>query len=297
MVFSAPHNTKNVALDARRAAVLAVLAVLATLVVVGSWLLSPEAQARSYYKYWGYWHKPPGATSWQYSKVGASGYYLQQGDQVEGWRFAVGTAGPSDPQPRPTTASYDGYCKDQNSSKAYRVLLVVDYGTESDAPTGPVYSCYGFDSSVNGFTVLTQQHTERDSNGLICAIDSYPRSGCGETVNSPAPKTSPTPRRTTSIAPARSQPAAPASTAATTGQPTPSATTATPGSARTPVASNLPTNSDATSTTSSSQTSAQPFTGKVSNSKGTGFPFGLVIGLAAAAGVGAAAWWRLRRAS
>lgn len=296
MVFSALHNTKNVAVDARRAAV-AVFAMLATLLVLGSWLLGSEAQAKTYYKYWGYWHKPPGATSWQYSKVGASGYYLQKGDQVEGWRFAVGTASASDPQPRPATASYDGYCKDQNSSKAYRVLLVVDYGTESGAPTGPVYSCYGFDSSVNGFTVLTQQHTERDANGLICAIDSYPRSGCGETVSSAAPTTSPTSRRTTSTAPARSLPVAAHSATATTPQPSPSATTAPPASPRTPAASTPSTTSDATSTTSSPQPSAQPFSGKVGDSKGAGFPVGLVVGLAAAAGVGAAAWWRLRRAS
>jgi hypothetical protein len=300
MAFSGPHNAKNVALDSRRRR-LAALVVLATL-AVGSAVMAPAAGAKTYYKYWGYWHKAPGATSWQYSKVGASGYYLQQGEQVEGWRFAVGTASPSDPQPRPTSASYTSYCNGKNSDKAYRVLLVVDYGTESGAPSGPVYSCYGFDSSVNGFTVLTQQHTERDANGLICAIDSYPKTGCGETVNSPAPKTSTTPRRTTSPTPSATS----RTTAAATSASTPVTTVASPSSAATAsdasttttaaaVSAQAPTNDP--TPTDAAQPSARPFTGTSAGSHGTGFPLSLVIGVVVAAAVGIAAWWRLRRTS
>src|SRR3954469_591790 len=218
-------------------------------------LPSTPANATTYYEYWSYWHKAPGASSWQYSSVGPSGYYLKQGTQVEGWRFALGTASPSDPKPRPTNVSYDQYCAGKNTDKTYRVLLVVDYGTQSSAPAGPVYSCYGFDDAVTGYRVLTQQHSERDSGGLICAIDSYPRTGCGETASSPSPKHSakppPTPRATqraastvapvatattkaadprtaTSSHPTSSASAASAATAGASGTPSAAATSAAP---------------------------------------------------------------------
>src|SRR5947209_15748886 len=160
--------------------------------VILSMLAMPAtpSHATTYYEYWSYWHKQPGSTSWQYSSVGSSGYYRKKGTQVEGWGFALGTASPSDPKPRPTNVSYDQYCSGKDTDKAYRVLLVVDYGTQSSAPAGPVYSCYGFDDSVTGYRVLTQQHTERDNGGLICAIDRYPRTGCGDTVSNPAPRKS-----------------------------------------------------------------------------------------------------------
>ena len=173
-------------------------------------VFAPPGNASTYYDYWGYWHKPPGATAWQYSKVGPSGYYLQEGTQVEGWRFAIGTASPSDPQPRPTDATYDGYCAGKNTDKKYRVLLVVDYGTQSGAPSGPVYSCEGFDSQPSGRQVLDTTHPNvRDSGGLVCAIDGYPKSGCGEVVSSPSPK--PT-RTTTATSPAATKPPATAGT-------------------------------------------------------------------------------------
>ena len=155
-----------------RAAAAAAVAILAMLAIPAT-----PSSATTYYEYWSYWHKAPGASSWQYSSVGPSGYYLKQGTQVEGWRFALGTASPSDPKPRPTSVSYDQYCANKNTDKSYRVLLVVDYGTQSSAPGGPVYSCYGFDDAVTGYRVLTQQHSERDSGGLICAIDGYPARG------------------------------------------------------------------------------------------------------------------------
>ncbi|MDQ1684583.1 MAG: hypothetical protein QOC82_1320 [Frankiaceae bacterium] len=189
-------------------------AVALAVALLGLGLATPSS-ASTYYEYWGYWHKPPGATAWQYSKVGPSGYYLQQGTQVEGWRFATGTASPSDPKPRPTGVAYDDYCAGHDTDATYRVLLVVDYGTKSGAPAGPVYSCYGFSSQPTGWTVLSKQHQIRDgSDGLICAIDTYPKTGCGEVVSSPAPKPKPTASATHSTStpkPAVSQRTAPAS--------------------------------------------------------------------------------------
>jgi hypothetical protein len=182
------------------------LAVVVALLGVG---LATPSSASTYYDYWGYWHKPPGATAWQYSKVGPSGYYMPaEGKQVEGWRFAIGTASPSDPQPRPADVAYDDYCAGHDTSAKYRILLVVDYGTQSGAPSGPVYSCYGTDTQPNGRQVLdAMKHAVRDgSDGLICAIDGYPKSGCGDVVSSPAPTPKPTRTTTTTKPPASTPP-------------------------------------------------------------------------------------------
>jgi MYXO-CTERM domain-containing protein len=270
---------------------------------------APHAAARTYYEYWSYWHKPPGATSWQYSSVGPSGYYLKSGTQVEGWRFAVGTASPSDPQPRPTSASYGDYCAGKNTDKTYRVLLVVDYGTSSSAPSGPVYSCYGFNNSVTGYEVLTQQHSERDQSGLICAIDGYPHSGCGETVSSPAPHASSTPKKTqpatstthrTSTKATKTRPTSVASARATSSlaaatpkrpQATPPATSSAASSS---AATSTATQTPAGATTPTPTTTARLFTGN-KDAASSSFPVGLVIGLAGLAALGGGALWLRRR--
>ena len=269
----------------------------AIVVVLLSALAAPAqpASARSYYRYWSYWHKAPGATSWQYSSVGASGYYLKQGSQVEGWRYDVGTASPSDPQPRPTSVTYDQYCGGKNADKTYRVLLVVDYGTESSAPAGPVYSCYGFDDSVTGYRVLTQQHTERDSGGLICAIDGYPKTGCGDTVSSPAPRTSP--KRSTAPRPqpsaAAAQSAAPAATTTTRSTTSVTATSAAPGKSAASAVTTQPTSSVASSAPQRT-TTLRPFTGAPKASTSS-VPVGLIIGLAGLLALAGGAVWLRRR--
>lgn len=213
--------------------------VIVVVALLGAVFATPSS-ASTYYDYWGYWHKSPnGDGSWEYSKVGPSGYSLKPGTQVEGWRYAIGTASQSDPKPRPTGVRYDDYCKGQDSTATYRVLLVVDYGTQSGAPSGPVYSCYGFDSQPSGFQVLTKEHTERDSGGLICAIDTYPKSGCGEVVSSPSPK--PTRTTTASQPPPTKAPTATKPPATTTG-----------GSTTTPIAPDATTSASARGTTTKS---------------------------------------------
>ena len=203
----------------RRAGAIALVAAL--LGVALGFAPATPSSASTYYDYWGYWHKPPGAPAWQYSTVGASGYYLKEGTQVEGWRYAIGTASQNDPKPRPVDVTYDDYCAGKNTSSTYRVLLIVDYGTQSGAPKGPVYSCFGFDKDhqPNGLQVLTNEglHTERDSGGLICAIDTYPKTGCGDVVSSPAPAAPrPAPRATTSSRPQPSGAATSSAPAAST---------------------------------------------------------------------------------
>jgi hypothetical protein len=275
-------------------------------IAVAGLVLGPAAPApaSTYYDYWGYWHKPPaGNGGWQYSKVGPSGYYLQPGTQVEGWRYAVGTASASDPQPRPSSVTYDEYCAGHDTGATYRVLLVVDYGTQSGAPSGPVYSCYGFAGDApSGLAVLTKQHTERDSGGLICAIDTYPKTGCGDVVSSPAPKPARSPAPTStgrSTAPAATTGATrPAASARST-----SATTATSAASR-PAAtkpahasSATPSPTDAATTPAPSESTSVVAKQFVPPRNRGGIPVGFVAGCVfVVALVAAVAWQRRRRA-
>lgn len=270
--------------------------VAAAAVAIVSMLALPAtpSSATTYYEYWSYWHKPPGSTSWHYSSVGSAGYYLQKGTQVEGWRYALGTASPSDPKPRPTDVSYDQYCSGKDTDKAYRVLLVVDYGTQSSAPSGPVYSCYGFDDAVTGYRVLTQQHSERDSGGLICAIDGYPRTGCGETASSPAPtrsvKPAPKPRTTPQSVRTASPAAAPSTTPTTMRQGTSSAKATRPTAQAV-----LSTASPSADPTASTAPTLRPFTGAPAASSKSSFPVGVALGVAGLIALGGGAIWLRRR--
>ena len=300
-------------MTAARRLVRALAAVVTTLTATAIVWAPTPASATTYYEYWGYWHKASGAGPWQYSKVGPGSYYLPKGSSVEGWRFAVGTAGPSDPQPRPTGATYDSYCGSKNASATYRVLLVVDYGTGSGAPSGPVYSCYGFNDSTTGSQVLTQQHSVRDSGGLICAIDGYPKSGCGETVASPAPTHSaaPRPARSTSTkqptgttvkhrpqAGSGARPSRAGGLTATTAPTSPAAPSA--STAPTPRATRLATSAatqpgTSTATTPAAQQSAVPFAGAPAGKSSAAGDVALAGGVAAIVLLGGGAFLRSRR--
>lgn len=275
------------------------LAVVVALVGVG---LATPSSASTYYDYWGYWHKAPGTTAWQYSKVGPSGYYLQPGTQVEGWRYAIGTASQNDPKPRPTGVTYDDYCAGHDTTAKYRVLLVVDYGTQSGAPSGPVYSCYGFDSQPSGLQVLTKEHSERDSGGLICAIDGYPKTGCGDVVSSPAPTPKPTRTTTTTKPPASTPPSTTNTSSGGGSTATTTAPDATVSATRSVVASRPPTaqaTDDVTTSPSAAPSESTQVVAKefVPPHRRGGVPYGFVAACVfVVAVIGAVLWQRRRRA-
>ena len=54
--------------------------------------------------YWSYWHLKEGV--WQYSPVGASGYFVRDGD-VEGWAWGPGTTGSG---PEPPVIEFNSIC-------------------------------------------------------------------------------------------------------------------------------------------------------------------------------------------
>ncbi|MEU6236630.1 SCO2322 family protein [Kitasatospora sp. NPDC047058] len=136
------------------------------------------------YRYWSFWKWSDGA--WAYQQQGPALYVPPDGT-VDGWRFAVSPDGGRDAA-RPGTAgdfaSVCGGTPGQQGRK--RVAVVLDFGTAADAagenPPGQRSACAVVPAKASSAEVLATiaPPLRYDTNGLLCAIAGYPRSGCGE---------------------------------------------------------------------------------------------------------------------
>jgi hypothetical protein len=287
------------------AVVLGVLTTLLALSVVGA----PAADAVSY-RYWTYWsgERPATAAAWTFSSRGPATDVVEDGSVV-GWRFAV-TSQAGTTKPR-ASAGFAALCPglaDPVPNRT-RVALVIDYGTASDAPPGqqpPLtdrvrVECLTIAGSrVTGATVLdTAGIAVRTENGLLCALDSYPRGECAPVVGStPRPTASPRAK------PARTASAKPSATrTSSTGTPAParSSSAAASPSSTAAVAVSPPTSSaPSTSPTADAAPSPEETLPAVAGAPAASEPeqssaAGFVGGALLVAGIGAAAWWTSRR--
>jgi hypothetical protein len=219
-----------------------------------------RASAATAYRYWAY-YLGQGST-WQYAQRGPASEHPVDGD-VEGWRFAIQTdaAGGLTPRDVPDFATL---CA-ATPAKAgeIRVGLVIDFGVASDAPAhesppaGVVPGCVYVHAGDNGSAVLQAATTVRIGTGvdagLVCGIDSYPKTECAVAVAViPSSTATPSSRPTTTPTAART----PTSTAtASTIRPTPSSAPPPPAAA--------------TAATVGSASSAQPAIGGTPASGGT----------------------------
>ena len=297
------------------AAVLGVLTLLAATAV--GIAAAPGAEATTY-RYWTYWsgERPGGSATWTFSSRGPASDLVKDGS-VLGWRFAVTSqAGTTKPRHSPAFATACPALAEPVPDRT-RVALVVDYGTQADAPPGqspPLagsvrVECLTFPSGtrVTGVTVLDEAAIAvRTENGLLCALDSYPKGECAPVIAPPRPSATPT--KKPSRAPSSSAPAKPSPTKADrTASPSDSAGTgagATPSAAgsTTASASSTPTPAPVT-TTSTTEPSAPavdetlpavagtPVSAQTPTSSAAGFVGGALL----IAAVGGAAWWTSRR--
>lgn len=164
-----------------------VLAAMAALVLVT--LAAAPAQATGY-RYWSYWLLGPDGT-WTYAQTGPATHIPHDGD-VEGWRFAVSRdAADKATRPRavPAFASVCAHTPPAPGRK--RVALVIDPGTDSDAPAGerpargPRTACARVPGDASSADALADvaEPLRYDSSGILCSIDGYPVAGCGEQVS------------------------------------------------------------------------------------------------------------------
>ena len=162
---------------ALRAAVALVVVALAALVA------APQAQAAAY-RYWGYFQLTDG--TWAFAQKGPDQTVPKDGS-VEGWRFAVADQS-STRMPR-VTPTFDQLCSGTTKASGHKLVgLVVDFGRPADSsdgatPPAPRGDCVSVPQDATGSAVLAAAGlTLRVDKGLMCGINGWPASGCGDPV-------------------------------------------------------------------------------------------------------------------
>ncbi|MGW0232299.1 SCO2322 family protein [Actinopolymorpha singaporensis] len=181
----------------RRSAAAFLLTTLATVLAAG--LLATTVGAgvaqASAYRYWGFFQWKDNA--WKMASVGPGSVTPKDG-AVDGWRFAV--SGEKSP-PRLPRAAAD-FAELCGSSKAQagkkRVGVVLDYGVADEAPGGqqpakPRGACAVVDAKATSAQVLAAVADVREQKSMVCGIDGFPSSGCGDPVKKAPAVASPEP--------------------------------------------------------------------------------------------------------
>ena len=168
------------------AGLLAVLVgmVLGLLVGLLAAVLGPAGPANAAaYRYWGY-YQLNGAT-WSFATKGPAQTNPADGS-VEGWRFAL--SGENDARMPRATPTFDQICGHTAASSGQkRVAVVIDYGRQADnaenaEPPAAAGRCAVVATSATGLEVLSKVADVRTDKGLVCGVDDYPATGCGDQV-------------------------------------------------------------------------------------------------------------------
>jgi hypothetical protein len=179
-------------LSRHRRRALALVVVLAAVLLGGT----APANAADGYRYWGYFHVQGG--DYAFAKTGPGGYTPKDGSE-EAYRFGTSTASQG-VKPRADLAklTFATVCRDTKPAAGKkRVAVLLDYGTAADAAgakvPAPKAACALVPTAANGQQVLAAVAQTRTSKGLVCALDGYPATGCGDPVkNATVPSAEPT---------------------------------------------------------------------------------------------------------
>lgn len=155
------------------------------LIALTAGLVATPASAATGYRYWNYFHVQDG--HYVFAKTGAGAYTPKNG-AVEAYRYGTATTSKGLP-PRADLSKYDfsTICKGTKTSPGQkRVAVIIDYGTEADAPSGqtpptPRTACAAVPTNANGLQVLEAVAQVR-VHSYTCGIDGYPANGCSVTV-------------------------------------------------------------------------------------------------------------------
>jgi hypothetical protein len=166
--------------------IIRLLAVVGVLVIGAATAIPASAEA---FRYWGYYAWSGDA--WAFADAGSNDTNPADGS-VEGWRFAV--AGEASARLPRAAGDFDTLCgSTPESDGSKRVGVVIDFGTQDDAPEGdtapaPLGACAVVPEDATGSDVLVAVAEVRlGDGGFVCGIDGYPSQGCGDPVDSDAP--------------------------------------------------------------------------------------------------------------
>ncbi|MFD7444516.1 SCO2322 family protein [Streptomyces sp. NPDC059909] len=180
------------------ARVLGAAPLLGVVVVLGAalaLLVASPAQAAGY-RYWSFWQSDGrSGGAWGYATQGPATARPADGE-VNGFRFSVSTDSADSAKPR-TAPDFATLCADVPAKAGTkRVGIVIDFGTPADAPEGDTpptpdrrTACAQVDPSATSADALAAvaKPLRYNSDALLCAISSYPKSGCGEQVSAGTP--------------------------------------------------------------------------------------------------------------
>ncbi|MFE0220024.1 SCO2322 family protein [Streptomyces albidoflavus] len=151
-------------------------------------LLAAPAQAAGY-RYWSFWERE--GSGWNYATQGPAQLRPEDGS-VQGFRFAVSAEADDSAAPRSEAAFAEICEKTGERAGRKRIALVLDFGTAADAPEGerppkPRTACASVAEEASAADALAAvaPPLRYDSSAMLCAIDGYPRTGCGEQVSGP----------------------------------------------------------------------------------------------------------------
>ncbi|WP_067225862.1 SCO2322 family protein [Streptomyces sp. NBRC 109706] len=160
---------------------------LLTLVLaLGALWPAPSALAEEQaYRYWSFWTWAADDAEWEYADQGPGTLRPSDG-AVVGFRFGVSGEADDRTAPRGETdvARVCGPAAEEP-----HVVLVLDFGTEADAPGDAMppaarEECVGLPSGATVAELLAEAAPplRYDQAGLLCGIAGYPERGCGEAV-------------------------------------------------------------------------------------------------------------------
>lgn len=160
-------------------------AVLAPLTCVLLTQGAGTAQAAGY-RYWSFWELD--GQKWAYATQGPATLRPQDGS-TQGFRFSVSEDSADAATPR-NTKPFAEICVDTPERDGRkRIALVIDFGTAADAPEGETppeghSACASVaeDASAADALAAVAAPLRYDSGALLCAVEGYPRQGCGEQV-------------------------------------------------------------------------------------------------------------------
>lgn len=141
------------------------------------------------YRYWSFWERDGDGAGWSYATQGPATVRPGDGDAI-GLRFAVSEDSEDARKPR-GQVDFDTACADtEQKSGSKRIAVRVDSGTQRDAADGerppkPRTECASVDEDATAADALAAVTDELrySSDSLLCAIDGYPESGCGDRVS------------------------------------------------------------------------------------------------------------------
>jgi hypothetical protein len=155
----------------------------------------PGTAAAEAYRFWGFYQWTDGA--WTLSNKGPAAVTPKDGT-VEGWRLAVSGENTAPRVPR-ADGDFDQICGGTDAeSGRKRVAVVLDYGLAEEEPSGTKPpeargACAVVATGASSAQVLAAVGEVREEKSLICAIDSFPPTGCGDTVDEDPTVESPEP--------------------------------------------------------------------------------------------------------